>query len=175
MPTAAVPCSALTKPDIAEMAGSRIDTRLHHDRSLTCTRVTASCSYSCCSKLLLSAVHSPLGHVHLGLLADQVGEPAADTADGGHGVHDLLLAIDVGVEHTQNVLELLARNERLQARRQLMVSRLLFCGRTASGRRCAFFNTSSQAAASCPAAAAPASKIGESHSNLHQHSYDSAP
>ena len=37
----------------------------------------------------------PLVKVHIGLLADQVGVSTTDTTDLGHGVHDLLLAIDL--------------------------------------------------------------------------------
>ena len=80
----------------------------------------------------------PLVEVDIGLLADQVGVATTDTLDLGHGVHDLLLAIDlcnnpsvssifayhrmcpgrenahVGVQQTQDVLKvrLLSRNER---------------------------------------------------------------
>jgi hypothetical protein len=57
---------------------------------------------------------SPLLHVNLALLAGQVREAARDTLDGRDGVHDLLLAIDVGVQHTQNVLESVSCNEGLQ-------------------------------------------------------------
>ena len=49
---------------------------------------------------------SALVHVNVGLLADDVGETATDTLDGGHGVHHLLLAINVGTEDTQDVLEI---------------------------------------------------------------------
>lgn len=70
----------------------------------------------------LPAGSSPLAHVDLSLLAHQVGKAAPNTADGGHGVHDLLLAVHVGVEHTQNVLELLSRDQRLcrQAKSRLV-------------------------------------------------------
>jgi len=56
----------------------------------------------------------PLVEVYIGLLANQVGVPATNTLDLGQGVHDLLLAIDVGVEETQDELEvrLLSRYER---------------------------------------------------------------
>lgn len=56
----------------------------------------------------------PLAEVDIGLLADQVGVTATDTLDLGQSVHDLLLAINVGVEQTQNELEvrLLAGHER---------------------------------------------------------------
>lgn len=56
----------------------------------------------------------PFVQVYIGLFADQVGVTASDTLDLGEGVHDLLLAIDVGVEQTKNELEvgLLSRDER---------------------------------------------------------------
>lgn len=70
--------------------------------------------------------HVPLVHVHVGLLADEVGEPASNTLDRGHGVHHLLLSIDVCVQHTQNVLEVFALHDRLRSergiRRQLRIS-----------------------------------------------------
>jgi len=47
----------------------------------------------------------PLVEVNIGLLADEVGVAAADTLDLGQGVHDLLLSINVGVEKTQDELE----------------------------------------------------------------------
>lgn len=59
---------------------------------------------------------APLVHVDVGLFADDIGQTAANTFDGGHGEHYLLLAIDVGVEHSQNVLELFVRNQRLHFR-----------------------------------------------------------
>lgn len=49
---------------------------------------------------------STLVHVNVSLLADDVGETAADTLDGAHSVHHLLPAIDVGTKDTQNVLEI---------------------------------------------------------------------
>ena len=56
----------------------------------------------------------PLVEVNIGLLADQVGVTTTNTLDLGQGVHDFLFAIDVGVEQTDNVLEvrLLAGYER---------------------------------------------------------------
>jgi len=55
-----------------------------------------------------------LVEIDIGLLADQVGVATADTLDLGQGVHNLLLAIDVGIEETQNELEvrLLPADER---------------------------------------------------------------
>ena len=44
--------------------------------------------------------------INLSLLADKVGVSAANTGDLGKGEHHLLLTIDVGVQHTQDVLEL---------------------------------------------------------------------
>jgi len=38
-------------------------------------------------------------------LADQVGVATADTFDLGEGVHDFLLAVDIGVEEAQDELE----------------------------------------------------------------------
>lgn len=55
----------------------------------------------------------PLVHVDIGFLADNVGQSPSNTLDGGKSKHNLLLAIDVGVEHTQNVLELLVCYQRL--------------------------------------------------------------
>jgi hypothetical protein len=48
----------------------------------------------------------PLCHVDIGLLANQVGETTTDTLDGSQGVHNLSLTVDVRVEETENVLEL---------------------------------------------------------------------
>jgi len=47
-----------------------------------------------------------LVEVDVGLLADHVRVPAPDSLDLGQGVHDLVLAVNVGVEQTQDVLEL---------------------------------------------------------------------
>ena len=58
----------------------------------------------------------PLANIHLSLLAHGSGETATNTLDGGQGVDDLLLAIDVGVEHTKNVLELSLVHETLGMR-----------------------------------------------------------
>ena len=62
------------------------------------------------------AAHIPLVEVNIGLLADQVGVTATDTLDLGQGVHDLLLAVNIGVEQTKDVLEvrLLAGHERCE-------------------------------------------------------------
>jgi hypothetical protein len=57
----------------------------------------------------------PLVHVNVGLLAANIGVTATDTLDGCQRVHNLVLAVNVGVEHTQNVLEMLliGNDERL--------------------------------------------------------------
>jgi hypothetical protein len=56
----------------------------------------------------------PLAQVYISLFADEVGIAAPDTLNTGQGVHNLLLAIDVGIKQSQNELEigLLARYER---------------------------------------------------------------
>lgn len=53
----------------------------------------------------LSISSIPLVQVDIGFLADQVGVAATDTLDSGQGIHDLLLAIDVGVEKTEDELD----------------------------------------------------------------------
>lgn len=61
----------------------------------------------------------PLAEINIGLLADQVGVAATNTLDLGQSVHDVLLAVNIGVEQTQNVLEvrLLAGHERCSSMR----------------------------------------------------------
>ena len=56
-------------------------------------------------KLFGGEITSALAEIDIGLLADQVGVAAANTLDLGQGVHDLLLAIDVRVQQTDDVLE----------------------------------------------------------------------
>jgi hypothetical protein len=56
-------------------------------------------------KMCLSFQNIPLVQINIGLLADQVGVTTTNTLDLGQGVHNLLFAIDVGVEQTNNVLE----------------------------------------------------------------------
>jgi len=55
----------------------------------------------------------PLVHVNISFLADNVGQSPSNTFDRGKGKHNLLLTINVSVEHTQNVLKLLICNQRL--------------------------------------------------------------
>lgn len=83
-------------------------------------------SFSCIShprsKTLQSrqvvCMNVPLAEVDIGLLADQVGVTTTNTLDLGQGVHDLLLAVNIGVEQTQDVLEvrLLAGHERCRSK-----------------------------------------------------------
>jgi hypothetical protein len=46
----------------------------------------------------------PLVKVDIGLLANDVGVATANTLDLSQGVHNFALAIDVGVQETENVL-----------------------------------------------------------------------
>jgi hypothetical protein len=48
----------------------------------------------------------PLVQVDISLLADKVGVAPSDTLDLGQGVHDLLLSIDIGIQKTQDKLEI---------------------------------------------------------------------
>jgi hypothetical protein len=57
----------------------------------------------------------PLVQVNVGLLAHNVGETATNTLDGGQGEDDLLLTVDVRVEHTENVLEIILLHQSLQS------------------------------------------------------------
>jgi len=56
-------------------------------------------------KLLRGELTGALVQVDIGLLAHQVGVATTDTLDLGQGVDDLLLAVDVCVEQTQDVVE----------------------------------------------------------------------
>jgi len=62
--------------------------------------------------LLLGELAGSLVDVDVGLAQADVREAATHTLDGGHGVADLDAAINVGVEHTQNVLKLLRNDQR---------------------------------------------------------------
>ena len=53
-----------------------------------------------------------LGQVNLGLLAADVGVAATNTLDGRQRVHDLALALNVRVHHTEDVLEVLWEHQR---------------------------------------------------------------
>eukprot|EP00618_Florenciella_parvula_P033136 CAMPEP_0119542926 /NCGR_PEP_ID=MMETSP1344-20130328/53851_1 /TAXON_ID=236787 /ORGANISM="Florenciella parvula, Strain CCMP2471" /LENGTH=164 /DNA_ID=CAMNT_0007587191 /DNA_START=291 /DNA_END=786 /DNA_ORIENTATION=- len=62
--------------------------------------------------LVLGELTGALVRVNLSLLADEVGEAAADTADGAEREHYLAATIDVGVKNTQDVLEVRRDDER---------------------------------------------------------------
>lgn len=55
--------------------------------------------------------------INLSLLADKVGETLSNTNDLSHGEHGLALSIDVGVQHTKNVLKLIGHLKTLQKRK----------------------------------------------------------
>lgn len=85
-------------------------------------------------------VNVPLGEVDIGLLADQVGVTATDTLDLGQRVHDLLLAVNIGVEQTQDELEvrLIAGHERCY-RQISMLANIQFENRRLCHRFLLFF------------------------------------
>ncbi|KAJ8574570.1 hypothetical protein ON010_g4644 [Phytophthora cinnamomi] len=63
--------------------------------------------------LVVGQLAGALGDVHLGLLADHDGEAAAHTLDGGQSDPHLAATINVGVENTENVLEVRPDDKRL--------------------------------------------------------------
>ena len=68
----------------------------------------------------------PLVEINIGLLANQVGVTASNTLNLGQGDHNLLLAVNIGVEQTQDVLEvrLLVGHERCIETSKILVSLL---------------------------------------------------
>ena len=50
---------------------------------------------------------APLVQVNVGLFADKVGVTTANTLDLRQGVHNFAFSVNIGVEETKNVLELL--------------------------------------------------------------------
>lgn len=56
---------------------------------------------------------APLVRVYFSLLDNQIGEPPSQTLDCSHGVHNFLLAVDIGIQHTQNVLKAIVCHQRL--------------------------------------------------------------
>ena len=56
--------------------------------------------------LLVGERASAAVNLHLSLLADKVGEALAHTGNLGDGKHALAAAVNVSVQHTQDVLEL---------------------------------------------------------------------
>lgn len=66
--------------------------------------------------LLVGALSGALERVDIGLLQHDVSVATANTLDGGQRDRDGALAVNVGAEHTKNVLELLGDHERLPER-----------------------------------------------------------
>lgn len=68
-------------------------------------------------------MYIPLVEVNIGLLANQVGVTTSDTLYFGQGVHNLLLTLNIGVEKSQDELEvrLLTRHERHDGRLYVVV------------------------------------------------------
>ena len=62
--------------------------------------------------LLLAQLAGALRQVDVGLLEHDVGVAAPDALDGRHGEHDVALAVDVRVHHTEDVLEVLRDHQR---------------------------------------------------------------
>ena len=56
-------------------------------------------------KFLNSEFTGSLVEIDIGLLAHEVGVSTTDTLDLSQGEHDLVLAVDIGVEQTENVLD----------------------------------------------------------------------
>lgn len=61
--------------------------------------------------LVLGQITGASVHVDLGDLAGHDGESSADTLDDSQGVRDLVLSVDVGVQHTEKVLELVGARQ----------------------------------------------------------------
>jgi hypothetical protein len=63
-------------------------------------------------KLCSTQLSSTFTHVYVCLLANKVRKSSPHSLDGGQGKHDLLSSINIGIEHTQNMLKILICNER---------------------------------------------------------------
>jgi len=62
--------------------------------------------------LLLAQFAGTLAHVDVSLLEGNVCEPPSDALDGRDGEHRVPLSLQIRVHHTQNVLEVVRRNQR---------------------------------------------------------------
>ena len=71
--------------------------------------------------LVLGQLTGPLRQVDVGLLAADVSKPPANSFDRRQGVHDVTLAVDVRVQHSQDVLELF-RSHQLRCLRRCLRS-----------------------------------------------------
>lgn len=78
------------------------------------------------ANLFVGQFTSALVEVHVGLLANNVGVTTTHALDGGHGEHDLALAVDVGVHHTEDVLKLVRDDQTLRKADQNRVNQTLF-------------------------------------------------
>lgn len=78
---------------------------------------------------VLGQLARPLPHVDVGLLANKISVPPANALDGREGVHDLSSTIQVGVQHSKNVLELLRHNKRLEKEKVSFCSHEKLCRR----------------------------------------------
>jgi len=58
--------------------------------------------------------------IHIGFLADQIGVAASHTLDLCQRVHDLLLAVDIGVEETKDELEVRLLNTNVEGKQKVM-------------------------------------------------------
>jgi len=62
--------------------------------------------------LIFTQFTSAFAHVNVGLLQGNVGEPPSNTLDCSDGEHSVPLSLQIGVHHTQDVLEVVWRNQR---------------------------------------------------------------
>lgn len=69
--------------------------------------------------LLIGALAGTFGQVDIGLLQHNVGIAAANTFDRCHSDWHLTVTIDVGIQDTQNMLELLWDNQGLQSKEKI--------------------------------------------------------
>lgn len=69
--------------------------------------------------------NAPLRDVDFGLLAEHDGETATDTLDGGQRDPHLAAAINVGVEDTENVLEVWSDDKRLSSKHRHAIQLVL--------------------------------------------------
>jgi len=70
--------------------------------------------------LVLAQLASSAVEVNAGLLANQVGESRAQTSNLAESINNLVSAIDVGVQDTQDMLELLVFNNNVDGRHKVV-------------------------------------------------------
>eukprot|EP00178_Gracilaria_changii_P010141 TRINITY_DN2956_c0_g1_i1.p1 TRINITY_DN2956_c0_g1~~TRINITY_DN2956_c0_g1_i1.p1 ORF type:complete len:131 (-),score=6.04 TRINITY_DN2956_c0_g1_i1:13-405(-) len=54
---------------------------------------------------------SSLIQINLSLFADKIGESAPNSTNASHGIHNLLVTIDIRVHHTKNLCEIFWLNQ----------------------------------------------------------------